>query len=29
DDPVGGTSPATPAGERAAAWVRGAHIDWS
>ena len=29
DDPAGGTSPATPAGERAAGWVRGAHIDWS
>ncbi|MCM3576959.1 TlyA family RNA methyltransferase [Micrococcus luteus] len=29
DDPAGGTSPAPPAGERAAGWVRGAHIDWS
>ncbi|MFI7398782.1 TlyA family RNA methyltransferase [Micrococcus luteus] len=29
DHPAGGTSPATPAGERAAGWVRGAHIDWS
>lgn len=29
DDPVGGTSPATRAGERAAGWVRGAQIDWS
>ena len=28
-DPASRTSPATPAGERAAAWVRGAHIDWS
>ena len=28
-DPAGGTSPAPPAGERAAGWVRGAHIDWS
>lgn len=28
-DPAGGTSPAPPTGERAAAWVRGAHIDWS
>ena len=29
DDPAGGTSPAPDAGERAAGWVRGAHIDWS
>ena len=29
DDPADGTSPAPPAGERAAGWVRGAHIDWS
>ena len=29
DNPAGGTSPAPPAGERAAGWVRGAHIDWS
>lgn len=29
DDPAGGTGPATPAGESAAGWVRGAHIDWS
>ncbi|MDK8179033.1 16S/23S rRNA (cytidine-2'-O)-methyltransferase, partial [Micrococcus luteus] len=29
DDPAGRTSPATPADERAAGWVRGAHIDWS
>ena len=29
DDPVGGTGPAPDAGERAAGWVRGAHIDWS
>ena len=29
DDPAGRTSPAPPAGERAAGWVRGAHIDWS
>ena len=29
DDPAGGTSPAPAAGERAAGWVRGAHIDWS
>ena len=29
DDPPGGTSPAPDAGERAAGWVRGAHIDWS
>ena len=29
DDPDGGTSPAPDAGERAAGWVRGAHIDWS
>ena len=29
DDTAGGTSPAPPAGERAAGWVRGAHIDWS
>ena len=29
DDPAGGTSPAPHAGERAAGWVRGAHIDWS
>ena len=28
-DPASRTSPATPAGERAAGWVRGAHIDWS
>lgn len=29
DDPAGGTSPAPDAGERAAGWVRDAHIDWS
>ena len=29
DDRAGGTSPAPDAGERAAGWVRGAHIDWS
>ena len=29
DDPAGGTGPAPDAGERAAGWVRGAHIDWS
>ena len=29
DDTAGGTSPAPDAGERAAGWVRGAHIDWS
>ena len=29
DDPAGRTSPAPHAGERAAGWVRGAHIDWS
>ena len=29
DDPAGGTSPAPDAGERAAGWVRGAHLDWS
>ncbi|MFF5021284.1 TlyA family RNA methyltransferase [Micrococcus luteus] len=29
DGTTGGTSAAPDAGERAAAWVRGAHIDWS
>lgn len=29
DDTAGGTSPAPDAGERAAGWVRDAHIDWS